>query len=109
VERFGRLEGMKGGVMTEADGARKRAEEHVKTVRDFLYHLMVFVFVNGLLVILDLRGEAGDGAVMGLDWAYWVILFWGLGLVGHAIYAFMGNHRVQREYEKERAREVANR
>lgn len=94
--------------MAEVDGALKRAEQHVKVVRDFLYHLMVFVFVNGLLVILDLRVEAGDGAVFGLDWAYWVILFWGLGLIAHAIYAFMGEHRVQREYEKEKARELAN-
>jgi hypothetical protein len=88
------------------DPGFEMAKKHLKMVRDFMYHLMVFVFVNGLLVILDVRAGTADGAVLGLDWAYWVILFWGMGLVGHAIYAFFGEHRLEARFESEQRREL---
>lgn len=93
--------------MEQRNPALELARTHVKHVRDFFYHLMVFLFVNGLLVILDIRGGTGPNAVFGLDWAYWVILAWGVGLVGHAIYAFFDDYRVQKLYEKEQLREMA--
>ena len=93
--------------MAQADPALERAEEHVKNVRDFLYHLMTYVFVNLLVVILDVRGGTGGQAVVGLDWAYWIILFWGLGVVGHAISVFYGDWRAQELYERERSRDSA--
>jgi hypothetical protein len=73
----------------------------VKAVRDFAYHVMVFVFVNALLVIVDVRG-GGEGDVLGLDWAYWVILAWGLGVAGHAISVFLGEQRARRLVERHR-------
>lgn len=88
----------------KTDPALERATKHVKNVRDFFYHLMVFVFVNGLLAILD-RGAGANDGVFGLDWAYWPLLFWGLGLVGHAIWVFLGDHQIQRVYQKEKSRE----
>jgi hypothetical protein len=72
-------------------------------VRDFYYHLMTYVLVNAFLVIIDLRVDAGQG-FLGLDFAYWVILFWGFGIVGHAIYVFFGENRVQKVYELEKNR-----
>ena len=92
--------------MDERDLGIAAARRNLKVVRDFMYHLMVFLFVNGLLVTLDVRAGVGDSAVLGMDWAYWIILFWGVGLVGHAIYTFFGDHRVEARYEKERRREL---
>lgn len=94
--------------MEQTDAALESAKKHLKAIRDFMYHLMVFVFVNGLLVILDVRAGTGDQAVLGLDWAYWVILFWGVGLVGHGIYAFFGEHRIEAKYEKEQRRQLVS-
>lgn len=90
----------------QIDRGLEAAKKNLKAVRDFMYHLMVFVFVNGLLVILDVRAGSGETAVLGLDWAYWVILFWGIGLVGHAVYAFFGDHRLEARFEEERRREL---
>ena len=95
--------------MAQGDPALERARKHVKRRRDFLYHLMTYVFVNALLVIIDRRGGTGDQAVMGLDWAYWLILFWGLGVVGHAIAVSFGDRRVAKLYERERDRDLATR
>ena len=94
--------------MEQTDTALESAKKHLKAIRDFMYHLMVFLFVNGLLVILDVRAGTGDQAVLGLDWAYWVILFWGIGLVGHAIHAFFGDHTIEAKYEKEQRRELVS-
>ncbi len=94
--------------MEQMDPALESAKKHLKAIRDFMYHLMVFMFVNGLLVILDVRAGVGDHAVLGLDWAYWLILFWGIGLVGHGIYALFGEHKIEARYEKERTRDLVS-
>jgi hypothetical protein len=91
------------------DPALEGARKHLKAIRDFMYHLMVFLFVNGLLVILDVRAGAGDQAVLGLDWAYWVVLFWGIGLLAHGIFAFFGEHRIEAQSERERTRDLVSR
>lgn len=88
--------------------ALKRAEQHVKLVRDFLYHLMTYVFVGVLLVLVDLGVETGGNTVFGLDWAYWVILFWGLGVAGHGISVYYGNRRVDQLADEYRHRELVS-
>lgn len=85
--------------MTQDDPARERVKRYVENVRDFHYHLMTYVLVNAVLVVVDLRaGGAGD--VFGLDWAYWIIIFWGFGIAGHAIYAHFGEYRVDKLYAR---------
>lgn len=59
-------------------------------VRDWLYHLLVFVLIAGLMAILDVRAGTGSGAVLGLDWAFWVILFWGFAVGAHGVWAWFG-------------------
>jgi hypothetical protein len=85
------------------DPALERARKHVKAVRDFFYHLMVYVLVNALLVVVDLRAT-GSEPVLGLDWAYWVILFWGFGVAGHAVAVFFGDYRIHRTAARYRDR-----
>jgi hypothetical protein len=94
--------------MTQEDATLERARKHVKEVRDFFYHLMTYVLVNALLVIIDRRVDTGGG-FLGLDWAYWVILGWGFGILGHAVSVFFGDYRVQKLYEQEKNRELGNR
>jgi len=31
----------------------------------------------------------------GLDWAYWVIICWGFGILGHTVFAFFGDYGAQ--------------
>jgi len=82
--------------MTGVPSALAQAQRHVKRVRDFSYHLMTYVLVNLLLIVVDSRAGAGDQAFLGLDWAYWVVIFWGFGIVGHAVYAFFDDYRASR-------------
>ncbi len=94
--------------MTQQDPALERAKKRVKDLSDFCYHLMTYVLVNLFLVIIDRRGGANDG-FFGLDFAYWVIIGWGFGILGHAISVFYGEYRVQRLYEQEKNRELGSR
>ena len=88
--------------MTQRDPALERAEKQVKDVRDFYYHFMTYVFVNTLMVIIDRRGGETGQSFIGLDWAYWVIIAWGLGVAGHAITVNYGDRRVQQVYRQEK-------
>lgn len=94
--------------MTEEDPALVRARKHVTEVRDFFYHLMTYVFVNAILVVIDLNSGPNSGP-LGLDFAFWVIIGWGLGVAGHAIFVFFGEYRVQKLYGREKSRESEER
>ena len=71
-------------------GARWRSV----AVRSFRYHLMTYVLVSAMLVVIDLG--RGDGRVFGLNWALWIILFWGIGVVGQLSFVFLGEERMRR-------------
>ena len=81
-----------------------RAKKRVEEVSGFYYHLMTFVFIGVFLIFID-RTTGPNDRFVGLDWAFWVIFFWGFGVVGHAISVYFGESRVQKLYEKEKARE----
>lgn len=89
--------------MTQTDPALERVRQYVTEVRDFYYHLMVFVLVNALLIFIDLRTGPGDG-LFGLDWAFWVIFGWGFGIAGHAISVFFGEYRTDELYRRSQDR-----
>lgn len=59
---------------------RKRFESHV--LRDLWSHVATYVAVNAGLVGMDL---IGDGR---LDWAYWPLLGWGIGVACHVASVF---------------------
>ena len=89
---------------TPEEPALARAKKRVEEVSAFYYHLMVFVFIGVFLIIIDRMSGANDRFI-GLDWAFWVLLFWGLGVAGHGISVYFGESRLQKVYEEEKARE----
>ena len=66
-----------------ADSALERARKRVEDLRGFYTHLMVYLVVNGGLVLLDLA--LGDEW-----WFYWVAIPWGIGLAAHGVSIFAG-------------------
>lgn len=65
--------------MVTSDPRKRRAAE----VREFVLHLIVFVVANTFIVLQDLA--ISDG----LQWAYWVFVPWGIGLIAHAVAVFV--------------------
>lgn len=88
--------------MTDADlKLREQAERRVEARRGLYAHLLVFVLVNAGLFGLD--WFTGDG----IDWAFWPLLGWGIGLVSHFAsvwLALSGSHEDAVEREMERLR-----
>jgi hypothetical protein len=70
--------------------AEARAEHRAKYLTGFLWHLGVFVIINGFFVLLDASGPGG------LDWSYLIILFWGLGLAFHGLAYLIDGRDVER-------------
>lgn len=68
---------------TARDPATERAIKRVKELKDFYVHLVIYLVVNTGLVLIDL--VQGDG----LQWAQWVIIGWGIGVVAHAVSVFL--------------------
>ncbi len=92
--------------MTAAGGtAEERARKRVEDFVGLMWHLVVFVVVNGFLWGIDLAQGGG------LDWAYWVTLAWGIGIVFHVMAYLIDRSGLQeRRYERflaeERARDA---
>ncbi len=62
------------------DEQDQRSEARKRRVRDFFYHLVVYVFVVAILLV----ASGGTGALV------WVALFWGFAVALHGVYAFFG-------------------
>lgn len=87
--------------MTESDTAFRRARERVNAIRGWYVHLIVYVAVNTLLVGIDLA-EGG-----GLDYAYWTVLGWGIGLAVHSAFVWVGGRApLGNDWEERKVREL---
>lgn len=58
---------------------RPRSKPRGLRVRDFFYHLVVFLFVLALFLVSGASGAA-----------VWLFLFWGFAVALHGIYAYFG-------------------
>ena len=100
------METTEGNVMTHDTKPTPeiRAQRRVQERSGLLWHLATFIIINGFLWAVD----AMQG---GIDWAYWVTLSWGIGLLFH-IAAYMidvagSSRRYQRYLDEERQSDAA--
>jgi hypothetical protein len=60
------------------DERLQRARKRVEELKGFYVHVLVFLAMNGVLLLLDLVSGGGY-------WFYWPALIWGTGLAAHAV------------------------
>ena len=86
---------------SNASTPESRAEKRAKSYTGLLWHIGVFVVINAFFWILDLVTGAE-----GIQWAYWITLFWGLALALHIVAYIVGESGVEhRKYRKALAEE----
>jgi hypothetical protein len=84
---------------TNTSNPEARAQARVKEYTDLMWHTATFVIINGFMWLLDF-GQGG-----GLDWAFWLTIFWGIGFAFHIAAYLFGNAGQSRRYQKYLAEE----
>ena len=75
----------------QSDTVEELARQRAKYLTGLLWHVGVFAIINAFFWVLDLFvGEAG------VQWAFWITLFWGLALLFHALAWFIDGRQVER-------------
>lgn len=74
--------------------ADERAQKRSKDFTGMLWHIVTFLVVNGLLWALDIAGGGG------VDWAFWLTIFWGIALVFHIAWYFIDVANSGKRYER---------
>jgi len=78
----------------------EEAKERVVELKEFYEHLLSYIGVNVILVIINLVTSPKE------LWFYWVTIFWGIGIIWHAIHVF-GKHRLLgKEWEERKIKEI---
>lgn len=65
-----------------------RAKKKVETLKGFYSHLAAYIIINSAIILVSANvfsDEKTDFAAWG---NYFTAIFWGIGLVSHAIYVF---------------------
>jgi hypothetical protein len=89
--------------MTAPDPALDRARARAHELREFYTHLATYVLVCSLLVVIDVaNSSAGGTTFLGLSWAYWPILGWGIAIVIHTISVFFTSD----DWEERKAKQL---
>lgn len=87
-----------------ATAAEDLARRRARYLTGLLWHLGAFVIINGFFWLLDL-GVGQSGA----QWAYWITLAWGFGVLFHVLAWLIDGRQVERRraeryLEKEHSR-----
>ncbi|QYZ79404.1 2TM domain-containing protein [Methanofollis formosanus] len=81
------------------DESYERARKRVRELRGFYEHLGIYLVINLLLFAINAITSPGAW------WFYWVTLFWGVGLLFHALGTFLGGRFLGPEWEERKMRE----
>lgn len=67
------------------------AQRRAKYLTGLVWHVGAFVIINAFFWTLDLWTGAG-----GVQWAFWITLFWGFALLFHALAWFVDGRQLER-------------
>lgn len=67
------------------------AQRRAKYLTGLIWHIGAFAIINAFFWVLDLWTGAG-----GIQWAYWITLFWGFALLFHVLAWFVDGRQLER-------------
>ncbi len=79
---------------------REEAKKRMKELQGFYKHLYSYIAVNVILLIINLVTSPKD------LWFYWVTVFWGIGIIGHAFRVFGKNRILSKDWEDRKVKEI---
>jgi hypothetical protein len=75
---------------TTTETAEATARRRARYLTGLLWHIGAFTIINGFFWLLDALLGAD-----GLQWAYWITLFWGFALAFHAVAWFIDGRNLE--------------
>lgn len=78
------------------------AQKRVKRLKGFYVHATVYVLVNLFLI----GNNVQRGMILTDLNNYWTAIFWGIGLLGHALSVFLPNFILGKDWEEKKIREL---
>ncbi len=82
-----------------------RAQKKVKAIKGFYIHLMVYLMVNGFILISRFISE-GDWSVFWEWQSYGTLFFWGIGIAFHAFGVFGMDFILGKSWEDRKIKEL---
>lgn len=95
------------GKYTE-DSSYKAAQKRVKDIKGFYIHLLVYLFINIALFVVQVNGKNIWSELQDLS-NYATIFFWGIGLLAHWASVFGAGLFLGREWEERKIKELMER
>lgn len=83
----------------------ENARKHVKRIKGFYTHALVFVLVN---VFIIFSNAIVDGKGFNDIDNYYMAFFWGFGLLAHGLSVFGGELFLGRNWEERKIQEILN-
>ena len=90
---------------TSQEQKLENAKKHVKKIKGFYTHALVFVLVN--LFIIFSNGFIENKGLENMD-NYYTAFFWGFGLLAHGLSVFGGEFFLGRNWEERKIQEILN-
>ncbi len=91
--------------MGKPDARYEIAYKRVKRIKGFYVHLLVYVLVNGFILISTFNSSKIGDAVF-WQWQTWnTVFFWGIGLVVHGLSVFGGTMFFGSDWEEKKIQE----
>ena len=78
------------------------AQKRVKRLKGFYIHATVYVLVNLFLIGNNVQRGKNPSDIDN----YWTAIFWGIGLLGHALSVFLPNMIMGKDWEEKKIREL---
>ena len=83
----------------------ENARKHVKRIKGFYTHALVFVLVNVFIIFSNV---IADGKGFNNMYNYYTSFFWGFGLLAHGLSVFGGELFLGRNWEERKIQEILN-
>jgi len=79
----------------KANSTYERALEHVKEVKDFYTHLIIYGIMGCFFLTLNILTSFGNW------WFFWPMLGWGIGIAIHFVNVFFLDTAMSKEWEED--------
>ncbi len=89
--------------------AYEMARKRVKKIKSFYTHLLVYILVNGFIIISTINRSVIGGEIF-LKWeTFSTAFFWGIGVVAHACSVFAPSFLLGSQWEEKKIKEFMDR